>query len=234
MSAGCSLPNEPCNCCMKSIHPRTRAIVATFVWSGHRLRRVRPPRAPRWPAAAPRDRTPDPLPIVPAFSPLRHLCLPREHVTPAYVRAVAHVLGLLLLSCSCFSLWAFRLAARATCGARASWQHAARQHFFFGGTCPICAPAPLRSVSCLTCILCQSTYWCPHPVCRPPDGTLLFSRAGRPTQAIMSGAAAANALTKKVSATKEILIGAGLAIAVGCSLFRSWCGGREPPCVALR
>lgn len=34
----------------------------------------------------------------------------------------------------------------------------------------------------------------------------------------MSGAAAANALTKKVSATKEILIGAGLAIAVGCSL----------------
>lgn len=32
----------------------------------------------------------------------------------------------------------------------------------------------------------------------------------------MSGAAAANALTKKVSATKEILIGAGLAIAVRC------------------
>ncbi|KAK1867776.1 hypothetical protein I4F81_010276 [Pyropia yezoensis] len=73
--------------------------------------------------SAPRDRTPDPLPIVPAFSPLRHLCLPRERVTPAY--------------------------------------------------------------------------------------------------AIMSGAAAANALTKKVSATKEILIGAGLAIAGGV-VWRSW------------
>lgn len=44
----------------------------------------------------------------------------------------------------------------------------------------------------------------------------------------MSGAAAANALTKKVSATKEILIGAGLAIAVRCSLARLWCGGMEP------
>ncbi|GAB0489661.1 hypothetical protein MMPV_000886 [Pyropia vietnamensis] len=45
----------------------------------------------------------------------------------------------------------------------------------------------------------------------------------------MSGAAAANALTKKVSATKEILIGAGLAIAVrysaaalGGSVWRAW------------
>eukprot|EP00170_Pyropia_yezoensis_P004490 contig_18351_g4503 len=37
----------------------------------------------------------------------------------------------------------------------------------------------------------------------------------------MSGAAAANALTKKVSATKEILIGAGLAIAGGV-VWRSW------------
>lgn len=37
----------------------------------------------------------------------------------------------------------------------------------------------------------------------------------------MSGPAAANALTKKVSATKEILIGAALAIAGG-SVWRSW------------
>lgn len=44
----------------------------------------------------------------------------------------------------------------------------------------------------------------------------------------MSGAAAANALTKKVSATKEILIGAGLAIAVCCSLLRLLCDGTEP------
>ncbi|OSX77021.1 hypothetical protein BU14_0165s0014 [Porphyra umbilicalis] len=37
----------------------------------------------------------------------------------------------------------------------------------------------------------------------------------------MSGAAAANALTKKVSATKEILLGAALALGAG-GVWRAW------------
>lgn len=87
------------------------------------------------------------------------------------------------------------------------------------GPCTVRTLAPLLFVSCaLSCFLLQFDSHAARLVPRSLPLANGFPPVLVVAQATMSGPAAANALTKKVSATKEILIGAALAIAVRCAV----------------
>lgn len=91
------------------------------------------------------------------------------------------------------------------------------------GTCSVRALAPLLFVSCALFFFLQFDSHAARPILRSLPLAIGFPLVLVVPQATMSGPAAANALTKKVSATKEILIGAALAIAVRCAVCLASC-----------